>query len=226
MNSVGKIEKIGKLIVIDGLDGSGKATQSQMLFEKLKQKNPKVLKISFPNYQDDSSILVKKYLAGEFGSSPEDVNSFAASSFYAIDRFISYKKYWKDSYLSGYTIICDRYVTSNLIHQMAKIEQKKWQEFINWIEDYEYNKLGLPRPDKVIYLDLDVDISQKLIDSRCNQNNLKKDIHEKDVDYLKRCQQSARYLSDLKKWNLVKCNDQNGKIHDKEFLSTKILSII
>ncbi len=220
------MNKVGKLIVIDGLDGSGKATQAQMLVEKLKQQGQLVIKVSFPNYQDDSSILIKKYLSGEFGCSPEDVNPFAASSFYAIDRFVSYKKYWECKYLEGYYVICDRYVTSNLIHQMAKIKRELWADFVDWLEDYEYNRLGLPKPHQVIYLDLDVNVSQKLIGSRCEKNHIRKDIHEDNVDYLRKCKEAAMYVANLQGWNVIECADEHRQICDREFLSSKIFSLL
>lgn len=217
---------MGRLIVIDGLDGSGKATQSKLLFNKLKKTDKNIIKISFPNYDDESSGPIKMYLSGQFGADPKDVSPFAASSFYAIDRYSSYKKYWGKKYLSGYNIICDRYVTSNLIHQIVKLDKSDWNEFIDWVEDFEYNKLGLPKPDKVIYLDLDLNISQKLIEKRCIDNNIKKDIHEKDFVYLKKCQEAARYISSLKNWNLINCVDRNGNIYNKEYINSLIYNII
>lgn len=217
---------MGKLIVIDGLDGSGKATQAELLFNKLKSIDEKTIKLSFPNYSDESSALIKMYLAGNFGSSPEEVNPYAASSFYAVDRYASYKKYWEKKYLSGYNIICDRYVTSNIIHQMAKLKNTEWEYFVNWVEDYEYNKLKLPKPDKVIYLDVDLAISQNLIKKRCDLKKIKKDIHEKDIFYLERCKQAADYISELEKWNVINCCNNNGNMYDVEFINEQILKIL
>lgn len=217
---------MGKLIVIDGLDGSGKATQAELLFNKLKNIDEKTIKLSFPNYSDESSALIKMYLAGNFGSNPEEVNPYAASSFYAVDRYASYKKYWEKKYLSGYNIICDRYVTSNIIHQMAKLKNTEWEYFVNWVEDYEYNKLKLPKPDKVIYLDVDLAISQNLIKKRCDLKKIKKDIHEKDIFYLERCKQAADYISELEKWNVINCCNNNGNMYDVEFINEQILKIL
>ena len=214
---------MGTLIVIDGLDGSGKATQSKLLIDNLKKTNDNVMKISFPDYNSDSSALIKMYLNGEFGSKPEDVNPYAASSFYAVDRYASYKKYWEEKYLNGYTIICDRYVTSNLIHQMAKLPYNQWESFIKWIQDYEYLKLKLPKPNSVIYLDLDLSVSQKLINQRCNNKGMVKDIHEKDLIYLKKCQKAARYMANLENWAIINCCDEKGNLYEKEYLSMKIL---
>ena len=198
---------MGKLIVIDGLDGSGKTTQAELLFKRLKKESINVKRISFPNYDDDSSALVKMYLSGKLGKDPNKINPYAASSFYAVDRFISYEKYWKEFYKLGSIIICDRYVTSNFIYQMIKLPKHEWNNFIQWIEDFEYKKLSLPKPDKVIYLDLEPKISQKLIDERCQQNNVKKDIHEKDIDYLNNCRKAAQYISNCKNWNIIKCSE-------------------
>lgn len=217
---------MGKLIVIDGLDGSGKATQAELLFNKLKNIDEKTIKLSFPNYSDESSALIKMYLAGNFGSNPEEVNPYAASSFYAVDRYASYKKYWEKKYLSGYNIICDRYVTSNIIHQMAKLKNTEWEYFVNWVEDYEYNKLKLPKPDKVIYLDVDLAISQNLIKKRCDLKKIKKDIHEKDIFYLERCKQAVDYISELEKWNVINCCNNNGNMYDVEFINEQILKIL
>ena len=217
---------MGKLIVIDGLDGSGKATQAELLFNKLKNIDEKTIKLSFPNYSDESSALIKMYLAGNFGSNPEEVNPYAASSFYAVDRYASYKKYWEKKYLSGYNIICDRYVTSNIIHQMAKFKNTEWEYFVNWVEDYEYNKLKLPKPDKVIYLDVDLAISQNLIKKRCDLKKIKKDIHEKDIFYLERCKQAVDYISELEKWNVINCCNNNGNMYDVEFINEQILKIL
>lgn len=217
---------MGQLIVIDGLDGSGKATQTQFLFEKLLNVDKNTLHISFPNYDDDSSVLVKMYLNGELGSKPDSVNAYAASSFYAVDRYVSYKKYWEDKYLSGFNIICDRYVTSNLIHQMSKLETSDWDDFINWVSDYEYNKLSLPKPNKVIYLDLDIDTSQKLINKRCNDKKIEKDIHENDINYLKKCRKAAYYIAEKENWNIVSCCDDDGNMFSKKDLSNRILQIV
>lgn len=183
----------GKLIVIEGLDGSGKATQSQKLYGYLKNKGVKVRKISFPDYESDSSALIKMYLAGEFGSDANSVNPYAASSFYAVDRYASYKKDWGDFYNDGGIIIADRYTTSNAIHQCAKLPDSEWEKFLEWLYEYEFNYLGIPAPDCIIYLDVEPDVSQELMSKRYNGNESKKDIHEKDIEYLKQCRRSADY---------------------------------
>ena len=138
-----------RLIAIEGLDGSGKATQTELLVETLKQKGILARKVSFPDYESDSSALVKMYLSGQFGVEPFSVNAFAASSFFAVDRFASYKKEWGSDYEHG-VIVADRYTTSNAIHQCSKLPRDQWDSFLDWLFDYEYKKLGLPAPSTVV----------------------------------------------------------------------------
>ena len=185
----------GKLLVIEGLDGSGKATQTGRLFTELQTRGDDVMRVSFPDYDSDSSALVKMYLGGEFGSDPNDVNPYAASSFYAVDRFASYAKNWKDFYLGGGIVIADRYTTSNAIHQCAKLPEEKWDEFLHWLFDYEYRLMGIPVPEKVIYLRVDPSVSQELMDKRYSENGGKKDIHEADVEYLRRARTAADHCA-------------------------------
>ncbi len=200
--------KKGKLIVIEGLDGSGKATQSKILCSELRNKlNKKVCKISFPDYNEPSSALVKMYLNSEFGESPEDVNAYAASSFYATDRYASYVKFWEKRYESGQIIIADRYTTSNMIYQMNKLPKENWEGYINWVEDYEYNKLALPRPDIVIYFDMPIKISQEFMLKRYGGKTNCKDLHEKNVSFLEKCRKSALFAAQQQKWNVIACSD-------------------
>ena len=193
------------LVVIDGLDGSGKATQTDLLFAWYKQQNIPVKQISFPNYESRSSALIQMYLNGEITKDPAGVNAYAAASFYAADRYISYITDWKANYKQNELILCDRYVTSNAIHQMVKLKKEEWNDFLVWLDDYEYQKLGLPKPNKVIYLDIDTEVSQKLLDERYKQNGLKKDIHEADIDYLRRCREAGLYVARLQKWKVISC---------------------
>lgn len=192
------------LIVIEGLDGSGKGTQTELLLKALAQ-TQSVRKVSFPDYSSQSSALVKMYLGGEFGTSPKDVNAYAASSFYAVDRFAGFKRDWKKDYDSGRLILADRYVTSNFIYQMGKLPQSEWSAYMNWVEDFEYEKLGLPRPDRVIFLDMPIEVSQRLLTSRYNGNEEKKDIHEKHIGFLRQCADCAKFAGERLGWHFVPC---------------------
>ncbi len=214
------------LIVIDGLDGSGKSTQIELLHKRLSNMGVAVKTISFPDYDHPSSALIKMYLAGDFGDSPDDVNAFAASSFYAVDRYASYKKFWEKDYKKGTFIIAARYTTSNAIHQMAKLDESEWEDYLKWLYDYEFEKLGLPKPDKVIFLDMLPHISDMLLDSRYDKNGGKKDIHEKNKEYLKKCRKAAMYAADKLSWDIVRCCDETApfsleKISDDIFDTVK-----
>lgn len=215
----------GKLIVIEGLDGSGKATQAQKLFEKLKDQGKQVIKVSFPDYNSNSSALVKMYLNGEFGSDPNQVNPYAASSFYAIDRFASYTKNWKNFYLDDGTVIADRYTTSNAIHQCAKLPKEQWKDFINWLFHYEYELLGVPKPYRTLYLRVDPEVSQKLMTKRYQGNEERKDTHESDLEYLRRSREAADYCAKELGWTLIECV-QNGDMRSIEDIAADIFNVI
>lgn len=197
----------GKLIVIEGLDGSGKSTQIEMLKKRLAEYGKTVKQIKLPDYDNKSSTLVKMYLGGEFGSDPADVNTFAASLFYTVDRYANYKNVWKDEYLNGTLILADRYTTSNAVHQTVKLPTDKWDYYLDWLFETEYEKVGIPKPDKVIFLDMDVDISQKLMSKRYCGEEAKKDVHEANVDYLKKCHSAALYTAERFGWTVIKCFD-------------------
>lgn len=214
-----------KLIVIDGLDGSGKATQSKLLAERLTEMGYRARTVSFPDYESDSSALVKMYLGGKLGSSPDDVNAYAASSFYAVDRVASYINTWGRDYASFDYIIADRYTTSNIIHQMAKVEESKRESYIEWLFDYEYNRLELPAPDMVIFLDVDPAISQKLIYGRYGGDESKKDIHESDFAYLLRCRSSAVYAIEHLGWMRIDCTE-GGEMRSIKDINDTIISLV
>lgn len=198
---------MGKLIIMEGLDGSGKSTQTDLLEKYIIQKNIDYKKIKLPDYDSPSSTLVNMYLGGKFGTDAADVNAYAASAFYAVDRFASFKLKWKNDYDNGKLILADRYATSNLIYQTEKIDKSKWDEYIEWSDDFEYNKIGIPRPDLVIFLDMPVEISQKLMTSRYNGDENKKDVHEANVTFLNACRQSALYAAKKQGWTVIKCSD-------------------
>lgn len=200
-------DKKCRLIVIDGLDGSGKATQTKRLCERLCAAGCKARTLSFPDYESDGSAAVRMYLGGQLGDSPDDVNAYAASSFYAVDRVVSFLNSWGKDYKTYDYIIADRYVTSNIIHQMAKLKADERDDYIDWLYDYEYNRLGIPAPDTVIFLDVDPAVSQKLMLGRYKGDESKKDIHESNVAYLIGCRESARYAIEKLGWTVVKCDD-------------------
>ena len=183
----------GRLIVIEGLDGSGKATQAARLTDTLNAQGKGVKQISFPDYASDSSALIKMYLGGKFGSHPDDVN--AASTFYSVDRYASYKTNWGDFYRRGGIVVSDRYTTSNAVHQCSKLPKEQWLAFLDWLFDFEYNKIGIPVPDRVVYLEVDPAVSQGLMTARYKGDESKKDIHEKDLAYLARSHEAADYCA-------------------------------
>ena len=200
---------MSKLIVIEGLDGSGKSTQLELLISALEKDGKRVRKIKLPDYESPSSTLVKMYLGGEFGKDPNAVNAYAAGAFYAVDRYASFTLDWKTDYESDKIIVADRYATSNSIYQTEKIAEADWDSYLDWSADFEYNKLGIPKPDAVIYLDMPVDISQKLMTGRYGGNESKKDVHEADVAFLEKCRKSALYAASRQGWQIVECS--NGK---------------
>ncbi len=196
---------MGKLIVIEGLDGSGKSTQLDILYNNLAGEGINCKSVSFPAYESNSSALVKMYLNGEFGSKPEDVNAYAASLFYAVDRYASYKTDWGNFYNNGGIIVSGRYTTSNAIHQTSKMEESDWKDFLDWLYNLEYEKVKIPKPDLVIFLDMPVEVSQKLLSKRYKGNEEKKDIHESDVNYLNKCRKAARFVADYSGWKVISC---------------------
>lgn len=215
---------MGKLIVIDGLDGSGKSTQLNRLQEYLQNTLNAYHHISFPDYDQPSSTLVKMYLNGEFGNSADSVNAYAASSFYAVDRYASYKKFWENDYVSGTPIIAARYTTSNAIHQMAKLPRENWDEYLNWLEYYEYVQLGLPKPDKVVFLDMPLDVAQKLMSGRYEGDETKKDIHERDLHYLKQCRESALYAAQKCGWTVIQCG-KDGEPLPMDVITRELIDV-
>lgn len=215
----------GKLIVIEGLDGCGKTTQAKRLVERLSAENKSVKYITFPDYEDDSSKLVQMYLRGDFGTAPEDVNAYAATSFFAVDRYASFVRYWRDDLRNGAYIIANRYTTSNANHQMSKLDESEWNEYLNWLFDYEYRRLGLPEPDMVIQLTMPSDVSQRLMSGRYDGNESRKDIHERALDYQQKCRKCAEYLADRYDWPLIQCT-RDGKLMTVDEISDIIWKIL
>lgn len=200
----------GMLIAIDGLDGSGKETQSTLLCERLTACGIKNRLISFPTYSDDSCALVKMYLGGRFGDDPATVNAYAASSFYAMDRYCSYMLDWKKDYESDTLIVANRYTSANLVHQMSKLPESEWKSFAEWLWSYEFEKLGLPAPTAVVYLCLPPTVSAALIQSRCDKTGAVKDIHEKNAAFLENSYRAALYAAENCGWHKIDCANGNG----------------
>ena len=213
-----------KLIVIEGLDGSGKATQAKRLTEALVEKGIPVREVSFPDYGSDSSALVRMYLSGQFGTDPQDVNAYAASSFFAVDRFASYKKDWCRDYARG-VVIADRYTTSNAVHQCSKLPKEQWEDFLNWLFDFEYKKLGIPAPDRVIYLNVDPAVSQALMTARYRRDENKKDIHERDIAYLRHSREAAAYCAEKLGWETVDCC-RDGQMRSIEDIHKDVMKLL
>jgi Thymidylate kinase len=227
---VGVIILRGKLIVIEAGDGSGKATQTKLLYERLSTEHYNVKRVEFPNYKSDSSALIKMYLNGEFGRDPNDVNPFVASTFYSVDRYASYKKEWEGFYQSGGIILADRYTTSNMVHQAAKIvNNNDRNDYLKWLWDLEFEKFRLPIPDCVIFLNMHPSFSQKLINNRPNKfnehNENEKDIHERNYEYLVHSYNNACEIAAKYGWSMVNCV-QDGQLRSIEEIHVDIYKLV
>ena len=196
---------MGKLIVIEGTDGSGKSTQFRLLTQRLENNHITFQKLVFPQYAEPSSALIRMYLGGEFGSKPTDVNAYAASTFYAVDRYASYKKVWGNWYEQGGLVVSDRYTTSNAVHQASKEPENKRQEYLKWLYEFEYDQLGLPCPDLVVYLDVPTDYTEKMMRKREADTHTTADIHEKDMAYLATCRRTGRAAAEFYGWTVISC---------------------
>ena len=216
---------MGKLIVIEGTDGSGKSTQFRLLSEHLTQDHTAFKHIVFPRYSEESSALIRMYLGGQFGNKPTDVNAYAASSFYAVDRYASYKMDWGKWYEEGGLVLSDRYTTSNAVHQASKETGAARDQFLHWLYDFEYEKLGLPRPDLVIYLDVPTDYTEKLLRHREQDTNTTADIHEKDMQYLATCRESGRAAAAYYGWHVIQCV-HNGAMRTMEDIHNEIYTAV
>ena len=214
---------MGKLIVIEGTDGSGKSTQFRLMSERLEKDGVSFKHIVFPRYDQDSSALIRMYLGGQFGDKPGDVNAYAASAFYAVDRFASYKMDWGKWYEDGGVVLSDRYTTSNAVHQTAKLEEGQWKDYLHWLYDFEYDKLALPRPDLTIYLDVPTDFTEKMMRKREQDTNTKADIHEKDTAYLATCRQTGRAAAEYYGWTVIHCV-KDGAMRTIEDIHNEIYS--
>ncbi len=196
---------MGKLIVIEGTDGSGKSTQFRLLTQRLEQEGNTFQQLEFPQYSEPSSALIRMYLGGEFGDKPSDVNAYAASAFYAVDRYASYKKVWGQWYENGGLVLSGRYTTSNAVHQASKVPPEQQADFLSWLYDFEYSKLGLPCPDLTIYLDVPTDYTEKMMRRREADTHTCADIHEKDLDYLATCRRAGKAAAAFYGWTVIDC---------------------
>jgi len=212
---------MGKLIVIEGTDGSGKSTQFRLLTERLSREGKEFQRLVFPQYAEPSSALIRMYLGGEFGSNPADVNAYAASAFYAVDRYASYKKVWGKWYEEGGLVVSDRYTTSNAVHQASKEPESQQGTFLNWLYEFEYGKLGLPRPDLIIYLDVPTDFTEQMMRKREADTNTSADIHEKDMTYLATCRRTGKAAAEFYGWTVISCV-RDGKMRSIEDIHDEI----
>lgn len=203
---------MGKLIAIDGVDASGKQTHAELLYDKLKEDGYFVRRVSFPVYDSPSSALVKMYLSGEFGKNAEDVGAYAASSFFAADRFASFRTDWGEDYKNGAVIIADRYVSSNMIHQASKLCREEKDAFLDWLDNLEYEIYALPRPEATVFLDMPPEFGARLMRERENKfsHGSEKDIHEKDFSYLTKSYENACFVAKRYSWKRIFCT--NGDI--------------
>ena len=212
---------MGKLTVIEGTDGSGKSTQFRALTQWLEESGKEFKHIVFPRYKEESSALIRLYLGGAFGTKPTDVNGYAASAFFAVDRFASYKQDWGSYYENGGLILSDRYTTSNAVHQGSKEPEENRTEFLKWLYEFEYDRLGLPRPDLVIYLDVPTEFTEQMMRTREAATNTTADIHEQDLSYLAHCRKVGREAAELYGWTVIHCV-KDGKMRTIEDIHNEI----
>ena len=183
----------GKLIIIEGLDGSGKSTQIEILRKRAQQAGKQVRQIKFPNYAEDSSA--------------HEINAYAASVLYSVDRYATFRRHMKEDYDNGCIFLLDRYTTANMYHQTTKLPKEEWDSFLDWLEDLEYGKMGLPKPDLVLYLDMKPQTAKKLMENRYHGDESKKDLHEADFSYLLSCRDAALYAAQRCGWEVLSCCD-------------------
>ncbi len=196
---------MGRLIVFEGIDGSGKSTQFKLICRRLEEEGVKFVKLNFPQYNEPSSALIRMYLGGEFGENPEDVNPYAASTFFAVDRYASFMKVWRDNYKSGSLILTDRYTTSNALHQGAKLPEDKRADFFKWLYTFEFELMELPRPDIVLYMDVPAETALARLKKRKIETGVTDDIHERDEKYLDECQKCGAVAAEHYGWRKIPC---------------------
>ena len=212
---------MGKLIVFEGTDGTGKSTQFALLTKRLQNENVSFRRLQFPQYLEPSSALIRMYLNGEFGENPNDVNAYAASTFYAVDRFASYQRVWKNDYASGGLILSDRYTTSNAVHQASKEPEQDREKFFAWLYDLEYRHMGLPVPDLVLYLDVPTELTGQMLRRREHDTHTHADIHEQNMDYLRRCRATGLQAAKYYGWTVIACA-KDGKMRSIDDIHSEI----
>ena len=213
---------MGRLIVFEGTDGSGKATQTELLCQTLEARGTPFRRLAFPRYDEESSALIRLYLGGAFGSRPDDVNAYAASTFYAVDRYASFKQDWGEYYRQGGLLIADRYTTSNAVHQTSKLPQEQRRPFLDWLFHFEYDLLELPRPTRVLYLDLPTELSEQMMRRREQATHTTADVHEQDEEYLRRCRENAAFVTDDCGWTRIDCA-KGGIMRSREDIHAEVL---
>ena len=219
------MNNMGKLIVFEGTDGSGKSTQLMLLTDRLSREGKTFQTLKFPQYDEPSSALIRMYLGGEFGTHPDDVNAYTASTFFAVDRFASYQRVWGEHYRAGGLCLSDRYTTSNAVHQGSKLEGSARTDYFAWLYDLEFGRMGLPKPDLVIHLDLPIELTRSLMRKRERETDTTADIHEKDLAYLERCRETARQAAQFYGWKTVHC-EENGALRSRQDIHEEIYGLV
>lgn len=216
---------MGKLIVFEGTDGSGKSTQFGLLTKRLQARGVEFQKMVFPQYAEPSSAMIRMYLGGEFGQRPSDVNAYAASTFYAVDRYASYRKVWGKFYKQGGLMLSDRYTTSNAVHQASKEPPEKREDFFRWLQEFEYGHLELPKPDLVLYLDAPTELTEMLMRKRETETNTHADIHEQNMEYLRLCRKTGLEAAKFYGWTVINCA-RDGKLRTIDDIHEEIFTLV
>lgn len=215
----------GKLIVFEGTDGAGKATQTRLMARRLEREGVPFRQVSFPRYGSPFAAPVERYLQGDLGERPGDVSAYAASTLYAVDRYASYQQDWRRDYEGGRLILADRYTTSNAVHQAPKLPEGERRAYLDWLFDLEYNRLALPEPDLVIYLDLPPEVSAEMLRRRQEATHTKADIHERDGAYLRACREGTREIAARLGWRLVDCS-REGAVRSPEDIHEELWELV
>ena len=216
---------MGKLIVFEGTDGSGKTTQFALLTKRLKSLGIDFRTMDFPQYSEPSSSLIRMYLGGEFGSKPSDVNAYAASTFYAVDRYASYRKVWGKYYQNGGLMLSNRYTTSNAVHQASKEPAEGREAFFRWLYEFEYKHMELPEPDLVIYLDVPTELTGQMLRKREEKTHTHADIHEQNMDYLRLCRDTGLEAAHFYDWTIINCAE-GGKMRTIDDIHNEIFRLV